>query len=420
MPPIDRRRFFEISAAASAAGALTACSSKTDLHSQQQASSPVATQELHIKAPIASVKTFAVSYPIHGYFKFFKSQPGKPIGRQCIVVKITDEAGNIGWGQSVPSHTWSYETLETVKTTIDRYLGPALLGQDAFDEKTIWATLERTIAPSFSIGQPICKAGIDLALFDLTGRILNRSATQRWGRDSRKTITLSWTLNPQTLDDLPGLIEQAHKRGFHNFNVKIGSDPQFDVKMCREIRKLAPNAFVWVDANGGYDLDTALAVAPKFAELGIAALEQPLPSNRLSWFAKLKRQGALPILMDEPIISAVDLEELHRLGLLDGVAMKMSRCGGLTQARKVLDYIEQHDLLFFASGLTDPDLSLAASLLLFGLYHLKRPAALNAPQFLTGTILKEPIKIEADQASIPMGPGLGVEVDEKRLRKLLI
>ena len=72
-------------------------------------------------------------------------------------------------------------------------------------------------------------------------------------------------------------------------------------------------------------------------------------------------------------MTAVDLEEFHRLGLLDGVAMKLSRCGGLDESCRILDYMEQNGLLFFASGLTDPDLSLAASLALFAAYQLERP-----------------------------------------------
>ena len=128
----------------------------------------------------------------------------------------------------------------------------------------------------------------------------------------------------------------------------------------------------------------------KFADIGIAGFEQPMPANRLSWYQRLRRQKILPILMDEPIVTIVDLEEFHRLGLLDGVAMKLSPCGGLEESCRILDYMEQHGLLFFASGLTDPDLSLAASLALFAAYQLEHPAALNAPQFLSGSLLKQP------------------------------
>jgi L-alanine-DL-glutamate epimerase-like enolase superfamily enzyme len=302
-----------------------------------------------------------------------------------------------------------------VRTTIDCHLAPALIGVDAFDIDAVWRVMNRVIAPSFSTGQPICKAGIDLALFDLAGRILGQSAAERWNCPPGGAIRLSWTIDASTLDDVGVSVAEAHSRGFRHFNVKVGRDAAFDISMCREIRRLAPDAFVWVDANGGYDLDAALTVAPRLADVGIAALEQPLAANQLTGFRKLREQKALPILMDEPIVSLADLREFHELGLLDGVAMKVSRCGGLTEARRIVEYMREHGLLFFASGLTDPDVSLAASLLLFSAYGLDRPAALNAPQFLTGSILRVPLIIHGDLAEVPGGPGLGIEVDDGRL-----
>ena len=367
---------------------------------------------------ITAVDTFAVSYPISGFFKFFRPRDGVAAGRETVVVRVRDESGHVGWGQCVPSPSWSYETLETAKTTIDRYLGPALIGRDPFDAAAIETILQRTIAPSFSIGQPLCKAGIDLALFDLTGRIAGQTASQRWGREGCRSVTLSWTLNPQSLDELPELVEQAHQRGYRHFNVKVAPDPSFDLELCRQLRRLAPDAFIWVDANGGYDEQVALEIAPKLADLEIAAFEQPLPAGRLRGFRRLKQQGALPILMDEPIISLVELAEFHQLGLLDGVAMKVSRCGGLAKARRIVEYLQQNGLRFYASGLTDPDLSLAASLLLFGAYGLEHPAALNGPQFLSESLLTNPIEVIGDEATVPTGIGLGVDVDETALERL--
>jgi muconate cycloisomerase len=354
---------------------------------------------------IARVETFVAAYPVVGTFKYTAAAT-----RDTVLVKITDDSGNVGCGQSVPSRTWSYETTETVRTTIERYLAPALIGIDPFDFDAVWKIMDRAIAPSFSTGQPLAKAGIDLALFDLTGRLLNETPAQRWHRPEKAAVTLSWTLDPGSLDEVAREFERAGERGYRNFNVKIGSYSAFDLDVCREIRRLAPGAFVWVDANGGYDLATALAVAPRLADLGIAAFEQPLPANRLSGYRELCRQKALPILMDEGIVSLTDLQEFHQLGLLDGVAMKVSRCGGLTEARRVVAYLLENELLFFASGLTDPDLSLAASLHLFAAYDLPVPAALNAPQFLEGTILESAIEVDGDLAKVPTGPGLGVSV----------
>ena len=102
--------------------------------------------------------------------------------------------------------------------------------------------------------------------------------------------------------------------------------------------------------------------------------------------------------------------------LLDGVAMKPARTAGLFDARRQVEFLERNQLMFLGSGLTDPDVSLAASLLLFGTYGLKYPAALNGPQFLAGSFLKRPLAVENGALVVPVGAGLGSEVDEEKVR----
>lgn len=367
---------------------------------------------------IARVECFPIRYPVVGRFKFFEGPAGQPTGRPSVVVKITADNGAVGWGQSVPTPKWSYETLESVETTLTRHLAPELVGRDPFDVEAIHAVMNRVIAPSFSTGQPIAKAGVDLALFDLTGRVLGQTAARRWSRPGRRRLTLSWTLNPRGLDEVEALVAQGRARGYRHFNVKVAPDPKFDLELCRLVKRLVPDGFLWADANGGYDEETALAVAPKLADLGVPVLEQPLPANRLTGYRRLRKLGALPIIMDEGVVSSVELEEFIKLELLDGVAMKPARCGGLTEARRQIEMVQRAGLMFLGSGLTDPDLSLAASLLLYGAYDLKYPAALNGPQFLSGSVLRAPLTVKDGELAVPDGPGLGVEVDEAKLREM--
>lgn len=367
---------------------------------------------------IDRIETFPLIYPTAGRFKFFEGPRGEPLGRQTVVVKITADDGTVGWGQSVPTNKWSYETLETVHTTIERYLTPVLIGLDPFDLTVVHKAMDTIIAPSFSTGQPICKAGIDLALFDLTGKLLKQTAQERWKHKGRDKVLLSWTLNPKTLDDIPRLIEEGKQHGYRNFNVKVAPDPKFDVEMCTMVKKLVPDGFLWADANGGYDEATAVEVLPKLAKAGVAVLEQPLKPNRISGYQRLKKIGGLPILMDEGIVSTGELEEFIKLGMLDGVAMKPARCGGITETRTQIELCLKEGLMWLGSGLTDPDISLAASLLLYGAYDLRFPAALNGPQFLSGlSILKKPLVPTGDLLPVPTGPGLGVEVDEQKLEE---
>jgi len=367
---------------------------------------------------IDRIDVFPVLYPTVGYFKFLTGARGAA-GRPAVVVKITAGDGTVGWGQSVPLPTWSDETLETAVVALKEYFAPALVGRSPLDIAGAHAAMDKAVAPGFSTGMPITRAGIDLALHDLAGKILGQSVAQMWGRPAGGPITLSWTVNVLKIDEAAAAVEAGKKRGYRHFNLKVAPDPEFDAALAREVRRLAPQAFLWADANGGYDLETALKAAPLLAESGVDVLEAPFRPNRIGAYQLLKKQGALPILMDEGIVSRVELEEFHKLGMLDGLAVKHARCGGLAPARSQVGFCLDHDLMWLGSGLTDPDISLAAALALYGAYGLKKPAALNGPQFLAADILKKPLRIENGLAYPPKGPGLGVEVDEAKLAYLM-
>jgi L-alanine-DL-glutamate epimerase-like enolase superfamily enzyme len=353
-----------------------------------------------------------------GYFKFFLGPHGSA-GRAAVIVKIIADDGTVGWGQSVPIAKWSYETLETATVVLSEYFTPVLIGHDPTDIRGAHTAMDRALAPGFTTGMPISRAGIDLALHDLTGKLTGKSLAQMWGKPKGGPITLSWTVNVTSLDDIGNVMDLGKKRGYRHFNIKVAPDPEFDVALAKEVRRLSPESFLWADANGGYDPETALKAAPRLADAGVDVLEAPLRPNRISGYQALKKQGALPILMDEGVISPIDLEEFHKLGMLDGVVMKPARCGGLISNKEQIEFCQQHGLLWLGSGLTDPDISMAATLGLYGAFGLKKPAALNGPQFLTAGVLKEPLRIENGMAHIPDGPGLGIEVDEEKVVKLM-
>lgn len=365
--------------------------------------------------PIRRIEAIPATYPVTAFFRFFP-KPERP----TLLVKITLEDGSTGWGQSVPIPTWSYETPASVETAIRDYLAPALLGANPLDLAGAHQKMNKAIAPSFSTGMPIAKAGIDLAVHDLAGKLAGRSLPELWGRKPLERVPLSWTVNVREIGEAEKLVAEGRALGYRHFNLKVAPDPRFDVELAKTVRRLAPDCFLWADANGGYDPATALAVAPKLADAGVDVLEQPVAANRLSAFADLKRQGALPILMDEGIVSSAELIEFIRLGLLDGVAMKPARTAGLWDARKQVQILEDAGLLFLGSGLTDPDVSLAASLQLYAAFGLRFPAALNGKQFLKGSVLKSPIVVTNGEAVVPTGAGLGVDVDEAKVSRGMV
>ncbi|MCC7087196.1 MAG: hypothetical protein IT427_19510 [Pirellulales bacterium] len=366
---------------------------------------------------IDRIDLFPIRYPLTGYFKFF-SGPRGSTGRAAIIIKITADDGTVGWGQSVPIAKWSYETCETAAVALREYYTPALVGRDPTDIEGAHRAMDEVIAPGFTTGMPITRAGVDLALHDLSGKLRGQSLAQMWGRPQGGPLTLSWTVNVTKLDDVPRVMEQGRRRGYRNFNIKVAPKVDFDVALAKLVRHHAPEGFLWADANGGYDLETALVAAPQLADAGVDVLEAPLRPNRISGYQALKQQAALPILMDEGVISPTDLEEFNKANMMNGMAMKPARCGGLLSCKRQIEACIAGGLMWLGSGLTDPDISLAACVALYSAYGLNKPAALNGPQFLTADVLAKPLRIEQDKIYVPTGPGLGVDVDEQKVIEL--
>jgi len=369
-------------------------------------------------ARIVRVEIGRFDYRLVGEFKFFKT-PARP----TVLVRLTDEDGVQGWGQCVPIETWTYETVETVESTLRHYLSPAILGADPTDIEDVHARMERAIRPSFSVGQPLCKAGIDLACYDLWGKQTQQSVSQLLGGAARSKVKLSWTIQSPMLEGAESQLEQGAALGYDSFNIKIGypQTPEYDAELVRVVTQFAPDGFHWCDANTNYDLDTALDMAPRLADSGLKGLESPLPPNRFRDYQALKQQGALPILMDEGIVSPVEVDEFIALDMFDGIAMKIARCGGLWNATRVANLLEENGLLLFASGLTDPELSMAASAHFFAWAGLDYPAALNGPQYIAGRGTTDALfRPNGDTMFVPQAPGLGLTIDSAAEKALAV
>lgn len=365
---------------------------------------------------IARVEVGRYDYPVVGEFaKFLKPGPDGRVLRPSVLVRLTDESGHVGWGQAVPVPTWAYETAETVETTIKGYLAKELIGLDPEDLPAVHARMNQAVRPAFSTGQPMCKAAIDLACHDLVARRQGVRVIDLWGPPAREAITLSWTVAAATLTEAEAQLARGREEGYTHFNIKVGP-PQtemYDLELARLVRSFSPTGFLWADANTGYDVETALRIAPKLADIGVNVLESPLPPAMIRGYQALKRQGALPIIMDEGVISPVETAEFIALGMLDGVAMKLARTAGIYPGNAIVSMLKEEGLMVLGSGLTDPDVALAATLHHFCWADIGAPCALNGPQFLQFAEFAGPIERKGDQLYLPSEPGLGVTFDER-------
>lgn len=365
---------------------------------------------------IVSVDVAPFHYDVAGEFKFLRPDRDGVIRRHSVVVRIVDDEGYVGYGQAVPIPTWTYETTETVETTLKNHLAPALIGLDPTDLPTIHKTMNSVIRPAFSVGQPLCKAAIDLACYDLWGKRANLPVHALLGPAHTETkhaltqLTMSWTVAAADMETVEQQLEEGRRRGYQNFNIKVGA-PQsldYDIQLTKKVRAFAPDGFLWCDANTGYTLDEALEAVPKLADAGADVLESPLPPNQIQAYQALKKQGALPILMDEGILSPVEAKEFLDLEMCDGFAMKPARNAGIWPSKQIIDIARERGLWILGSGLTDPDLSLAASLHLYAWAGITQPCALNGPQFLVQADGGGRFSPRGGIVNVPTEPGLGI------------
>jgi muconate cycloisomerase len=144
-------------------------------------------------------------------------------------------------------------------------------------------------------------------------------------------------------------------------------------------------------------------------------LEQPVPSVDWAGMQRLRQSIELPIAIDEGSFTARDLARTITLGAADMVVVKVCKSGGLRGAMKTIAVAQAHGMEVLASGLTDCGIAFAAALHLFSVSELALPAELNGPELLQDLYVSG-LEITDATARIPDGPGLGVEVDEERIR----
>ncbi|GAA2786401.1 mandelate racemase/muconate lactonizing enzyme family protein [Crossiella cryophila] len=368
---------------------------------------------------IERVETFAVALPTlrdFGVAGGAVAVAGRPSIR--ILVKVSAD-GMCGWGEATPIPAWTYETAESIVTTIDRYLAPAILGRPAWDLDGVTAVFDRVINRGFSIGAPLAKAAVDIALHDLLGHALGVPLGVLWGQRRIEQVQLAWVLSGQTPAEVADSVAEGLAAGYRAFKVKIGLHAErTDLAVVAAARAAAPDAPLWVDANQAYAVDSALRLARELHGLGVTEFEQPLPANDIGGLRRLRVLSPLPIALDESLRHPTDLATFIRLDAVDVAIAKVQRTGGLTLSRRLCQLAQDSGVRLMGSGLTDSDLGLAAALHLFAAHGISGPVDLNGRQFIDSVYAGETtVQVSDGVAQVPTGPGLGVEVDEAEVRK---
>src|SRR6266571_5071709 len=216
-------------------------------------------------------------------------------------VRLTDSDGVEGWGEADPSRYYG-ETADTVLTVLKR-LEPHL-PRDPFDLEGAEAAFAHAVPQNGA-----ARAALSAALHDLVGKRLNQPVWRLWGLDPARAPRSSFTIGLDTPEKMRQKVAEAS--AFPILKIKLGTDR--DEQILRTIRD-ATDKPIRVDANAGWTRERAIRMLPLLKEYGVEFVEQPLPPDDVEGIAAVRRQGVLPVVVDESCIVATDIP-----GLVGGV-----------------------------------------------------------------------------------------------------
>ena len=333
-----------------------------------------------------------------------------------VELRLANGAEGIGEAATLGGPRWSEESVESIKSAVDAYLAPVLIGAPANRFEAARTRMEAAAKRNNA-----AKAAIESALFDAVGKTLGVPAGQLLGGAVHESLPVLWTL---ASGDPAQEIEEAERKlaaRLHNtFKVKIGAQtPEADIARLSSLaRALTDRASLIVDANQAWDETTALRYLPVLAELGVRLVEQPLPAWNLAGMARLRARSTVPLMADECVFSAHDMLDVVRTGAADVVSLKLVKHGGLLATRNVAAVAEAAGIGLYGGCLLESSIGAAAHLQVFGgLRELAWGCEHFGPQILVEDLVEQPLRFADFQIHLPPGPGLGVTLDQKKLRR---
>lgn len=311
---------------------------------------------------------------------------------RLIRVRVTGDDGVEGWGEAAPNRHYG-ETADTALAALTR-LAPIVEASDGWALEDVEAEMNAALRLNGSI-----KSAISAALHDLAGKRLGVPLYRLWGLNPTRAPLSSFTISiAANEDELRARIEQA--AAYPVLKIKLGTD--HDEAIIRTARAAAPTKILRVDANAAWTPKRALAMVDVLVDCGVEFLEQPVPGHDLEGLRFVRERCVLPVIADESCVVATDVARL--VGIADGINIKLSKCGGLREALKMIAAARAHGMKVMAGCMVETSLGITAAAHFAPLldYADLDGAALLADDPYRGAT------IECGRIAIPNAPGLGV------------
>jgi len=311
---------------------------------------------------------------------------------RLIRVRVTDGDGVEGWGEAAPNRFYG-ETADTALAALAR-LAPVVEACDAWALEDVETEMNRALRFNGSV-----KSAISAALHDLAGKRLGVPVYRLWGLDPTKAPLSSFTIAIAASDaELRERVAQA--AAYPVLKVKLGTD--HDERIIRAVREAAPGKVLRVDANAAWSAKHALRMVDVLVDCGVEYVEQPVPAHDVDGLRFVRERSRLPIIADESCVVSTDIPRL--VGAVDGINLKLSKCGGLREALRIIATARSHGMLVMAGCMIETSLGITAAAHLAPLldYADFDGAALLADDPYAGAT------IDGGRITIPNAPGLGV------------
>lgn len=303
-----------------------------------------------------------------------------------IVVAHIDE----GMGEASPTGYYQ-ESFETIISFFEK--AKPIIERKPLDIEKITSKIENIASQNFS-----AKAAIDTALYDLVGKKENLPVYDYLELSDKIKAPISYTIGINSLDEMRAKIRHASE--FEVYKVKVGFPG--DIEIIRGIREVTDKK-IRVDANGGWSAEEAIQKINQLEELGVELIEQPLKADDIDGLKLVRQNTFLPIILDEPICTSQDIAQF--VGLCDGINIKLMKCGGLTEALKMINLAKSLKLKIMLGCMIESSLGITA---------MAQLASLADYLDLDGNLLIsndpfEGVRLSNGKLVLPEETGLGVK-----------
>lgn len=336
-----------------------------------------------------------------------------------VLVRVRTNDGLVGIGECcTPSGPWwAGESVESIKLMIDQHITPHIIGHDVFDVRGIFQVVDRKL-----FGNSFAKAGVEMALVDLHGKIANVPAHDLLGGKRRNSMPCSWPLATGDPDAEIAEAENWIDAGkFNIFKLKMGFlDPQTDVaRACKIARALEGKASVRVDPNESWDEATCKWALPRMTDAGISLIEQPMARWNLSGSARATAATTAAIMLDESVSTLQDMLAIGQTRAGDVVSIKVMKHGGLYASRRIADVALATGIAIYMGTFLECSVGTAASMQLAVTFEsLPYGGELSGPNLVSDDIAVRPARYENFELQLEEGVGLAVEIDEDKVESL--